>query len=498
MSARLRAFARLGEGVFDLCVIGAGVVGSRVAYEAAKDGLRVALVDAGDFGGSTSSASSKFLHGGIRYFVQGHFGIARDGQREKRVLERDVVPGLARPMPMVVSVERKRWAGPLALRAALFAYDAVGGWVGPRSRIIDAAEARRLVPALEGRPLGSCFIFDQTQVDDARLVLATALAAADSGAVVMNHARVIGLAFSAVEARVQVSGPEGDLTLRAKSVINASGAWIDAIRRMEDPKAAPVARLSKGVHAVLPLPQPWQAAFSVHFDDEHNILAVPWQGGLLVGVTDTPYEEAPGALAVSDADVDLVLSFASRMLPPPFLRRDRIRALSAGLRVLPRGEGSTATARRDNVTDVGPFGMVSVAGGKLTTHRLEAMDALQLLPPRVRPRRREPSHDTLVARGPESSKAPVSPGALAHLAAIYGDRAEEVLAIAKSDPSAFDRIHADGPDVWAQVRYAISNEYAMTVDDIIDRRTGLKWRGLADEAIREKIARMLLPRMVPS
>jgi glycerol-3-phosphate dehydrogenase len=126
------------------------------------------------------------------------------------------------------------------------------------------------------------------------------------------------------------------------------------------------------------------------------------------------------------------------------------------------------------------------------------MDALQLLPARVRPRARRPTGEVLVARGPETTKAPVSPGTLAHLASVYGDRTDEVLAIASTDPSAFDRIHPDGPDVWAQVRYAISNEYAMTVDDITDRRTSLKWRGLADESIRERIARLLLPRLVPS
>src|SRR5436189_92040 len=163
MSARLRAFARLGEGVFDLCVIGAGIVGSRVAYEAAKDGLR----------------------------------------------------------------------------AVLFAFDALGGWSGPRSRVIDAAEARRLVPALKDRPLGATFIFDQAQVDDARLVLATALAAADAGAVVMNHARAVEITFSSDEARMTVRGPEGELALRAKSVVNATGAWIDEVRVLEDPKAEP-------------------------------------------------------------------------------------------------------------------------------------------------------------------------------------------------------------------------------------------------------------------
>ncbi len=498
MGTRLRAFARLADGVYDVCVIGAGIVGSRVAYEATKDGLHVAVVDAGDIGGGTSSASSKLLHGGIRYFVQGHLRIARDSLFEKRALARDVAPGLTRPLPFVVSVERKRLSGSLALRAALAAYDALGGWSTARTRLVDADEARRLVPALAGRPVGACFVLDEAQTDDARLTLATALAAADCGAVVTNHARVTGVEFGKAEARVAVRGREGDVVLRAKSVVNASGPWIDAVRSLEDPAAAPIARLSKGVHVVVPMDLPWHAALTVHRDDEHNLFAIPWHGGLLVGVTDTAFDASPDTLAATDADVDLLLTLARAVLPADALRRDRIRAISAGLRVLPRGSGSTATARRDNLVTIGPLGMVSVAGGKLTTHRLEAMDALQRLPARVRPRRRAPSRDTLVGVAPTANSAGIAPSTYAHLASVYGDRVADVVAAARDDASALERVHPDGPDVWAQVRFAISNELAMTVDDITDRRTSLRWRGLADEPTRERIARMLFPRLVPS
>jgi glycerol-3-phosphate dehydrogenase len=496
LSARLRAFARLGEGTFDLCVIGAGIVGSRAAYEASRDGLRVALVDAGDIGGATSSASSKLLHGGLRYFVQGHIGIARDGLREKHALRRDIVPGLVRSMPTLVSVQRRRWAGSLALRGALAAHDAVGGWRGPRSRVIDAAEAHRLVPDVPGD--GPFFVFDQVQVDDGRLTLATALAAADRGAIVMNHARVRGIVWAAGEARVTVQGPEGDITVRAKAVLNASGPWVDVVRRMEDPRAAPIARLSKGVHLVLPVESPWNAALSVHVDDAHNLLAIPWNDALLVGITDTAFDGSPDRLAATDDDVDLMLQLAQLLLPAALVRRERIRAVSAGLRVLPLGMEPTAHARRDNVTDVSAQGMVSIAGGKLTTHRLEAMDALRLLPASVRPRQRAPSRETIVGVAPPIARSDVPAATLAYLAATYGDKLADVLASAANDPTALERIHPDGPDVWAQARYAIASELAMTVDDITDRRTSLRWRGLADEATRERIARMLLPRLVPS
>ena len=511
MSARPRDFARLGEGTFDVCVIGAGILGSRIAYEATRDGLRVALVDAGDIGGATSSVSSKFIHGGLRYLVQGHLDVVRASLLEKHAIVRDIAPGLARPMPVVVSVERRGWSGALVQRAVLQAYDALGGWSAARTRLITDEDARRLVPALAGRPLGGCLLLDEAQVNDARLTLVTALAAADAGAVVANHARVTALGFANGGAQLDVRGPEGDVTVRAKSVVNATGAWIDTVRTWEDTSATPIARLSKGVHVVVPVEEPWRAALSVHTDDEHNLFAAPWCGGLLVGVTDTPFDGAPTSLAVgpTDADVDLLLQLAQRMLPAHLLRRERIRRVTAGLRVLPRGDGSTATAKRETIVDVGPRGMVSIGGGKLTTHRLEAMDALQHLPASVRPRRRAPSRATLVGRprpdgadGGGGARADARRGlsseTLAHLEALYGDGVGDVLAHAEGDPAALERIHPDGPDIWAQVRHAVASEWALGVDDVIDRRTTLGWRGLADEATRERIARVLLATPVPA
>lgn len=498
MTGRERRFARLGEGTFDLCVIGAGIVGSRIAYEAARDGLRVALVDAGDIGGATSAASSKLIHGGLRYFAQGHLDIARASLREKRALVRTVAPGLVRPMPIVVSVERRKWASALAMRGALAAYDALGGWGASRTRVIDDATARRLVPVLGGRPATSCILLDEAQVNDARLVLVTALAAADRGAVVVNHAHVTSLVTAAGEWRLAVRAAEGETTVRARSVVNATGPWVDALRRMADPAARPITRLSKGVHVVLPLDEPWGAGLSVHVDDEHNLFAVPWYGMLLVGVTDTPYAGDPAACRVTPFDIDLLISDSRRVLPDQLLRRDRIRAATAGLRVLPAGTGPTSTARREHVVEAAPSGLVSIGGGKLTTHRLDAMDALQALPAAVRPRRRAPSGDALVpavADDPRRTAAhrAVDGDVLAHLLSLYGPAAHEVLASAQGDSTAFERIHPGGPDVWAQARYAVSHEYAVTVDDIALRRTTLGWRGLADLDTRDRLAHALAP-----
>lgn len=497
MSARPRAFARLSGGVFDVCVIGAGILGSRIAYEATRDGLRVALVDGGDIGGATSSASSKLIHGGLRYFAQGHLGIARASLREKRALVRDVAPGLVRRMPIVVSIERRKWASAVGLRAALAVYDGLGGWGASRTRLVAPEAARRMVPALSGRPLGPCILLDEAQVDDARLVLATALAAADRGAVVVNHARVTGIE-SGGEWRVAVRAAEGEVVVRARSVVNACGPWLDALRRMEDPMAAPVTRLSKGVHVAVGADEPWTAALSVHVDDEHNLFAAPWQGTILIGVTDTEFFGDPSSVAPTDEDVELLLGLAARVLPAHLLRRERIRSRSAGLRVLPLGDGSTATAKREHVLVTSPSGMVSIGGGKLTTHRLEAMDALGALPAAVRPRRRPPSADAIAGAAHIAAHGDLAPETVAHLVATYGDAVGDVLRAGLGDPAAFEPVRPGAPEVWAQVRHAVASEYAMTVDDIVERRTALRWRGLDDVSTRARIADVLAQQAVAS
>ncbi|HUQ42230.1 MAG TPA: FAD-dependent oxidoreductase, partial [Candidatus Limnocylindrales bacterium] len=453
------------------------------------------------------SASSKLLYSGLRYFLRGRVTAARDAVRETRALEAHVAPGLIRRVATVVSVPPGTSLGARAVRSefALRAYGAMAASAGGAAwRVVSPDEARGLVPSIapeaRGRaasiasePRGTFVLTDEAQLDDTRLVLATALAAADLGAAVINHARVTAIAPEREHVRLAVRGPEGEISVVAKSVVNASGAWIDVVRRMEDPHAVPIARLVKGVQVVLSVDEPWGTALSIAGDADR--IAMPWHGGLLVGVAEAPFDGPLGDHTATEADIDRALIVASELLPAAAARRDRIRAVSAGLYVHPRDD---ARVRQDTVTSVGRLGVVTIAGGTLTTHRLGAMDALQLLPERVRPAKRPPSLATIVAAAPALQRATISPSTMAHLASMYGDRVADVLAVAEGDATALERIHPDGPDIWAQVRYAIATELATTVDDITDRRTSLRWRGLADETVRERIARMLLPRLVPS
>ncbi|HZV51108.1 MAG TPA: FAD-dependent oxidoreductase [Candidatus Dormibacteraeota bacterium] len=347
---RGRALERLAAERFDLVVIGAGIVGARVALEAGRAGARVALVDAGDLGGATSSASSKLIHGGLRYLARGEVGLVRECHLERRALLERVAPHLVRPLTFVLPVYR---AGPYRawkVQAALLAYAALSGFRRSRAELVGPQEAVRLVPSLRTEGLVAAGVYEDAQTNDGRLVLATAVAAARAGVVVVNHLPVTGLELAG--GRV-VAVRAGELTVRCDAVVNATGPWVDRVRRMADPGAAPLARLSKGVHLVVDLPAGWRAALSVPLPDGRVAFAVPWEGMLLLGTTDEEYRGDPSELRVQARDVDQILEEAALGLPPHVADRSRVRYAFAGLRVLPLGTGDTAAARREELIEVG-------------------------------------------------------------------------------------------------------------------------------------------------
>jgi glycerol-3-phosphate dehydrogenase len=474
---RAGTLERLGSRPFDLLVIGAGIVGARVAYEAARTGAAVALLDAGDFGGGTSSASSKLVHGGLRYLPMGDYGLIRESHLERRALLDHVAPHLVRPLEFLLPVYG---GGPhhlVAIGAGLFTYSFLSGFRHSRARVVGADRARRLVPPLRTDGMRGAGLYEDAQTHDSRLTLATVDAAARAGATVLNHLAVTALERAG--GRV-VAARAGDVLVRCRAVVNAAGPWVDEVRRLEDPAAAPVARLSKGVHLTMRMDEPWGAALTVPLDRGRVAFAVPWEGTLLLGTTDTEYEGDPAAAQPDPEDVSLVLREAARGLPAELLARDRIRYAFAGLRVLPRCGGDTASASRDEVVHVGPAGMVSVAGGKLTTHRRIAVRVLRRLPEFARA---AVSPDPLPGAGPLPPLPDgVEPAIWDHLTHLYGDEAARVAA-AGAEP-----VHPEGPDVWGQVHHAIDREWATTVEDVVRRRTTLAVRGLATPEVRDAIA----------
>ena len=489
---RERTVEALGRGVFDVLVIGGGIIGARVAFDAARAGLSVALVDAGDFGGETSGASARLVHGGLRYLGTGDFRLVRVASSERNVLASRVAPHLVRPLPFVLSAaggRRSRCA------AGLLLYAALDGFRNPLPRFVTPEEAALHVPPLCVREPASHAVYYEARTNDSRLALATVTAAARCGAVVANHLRAVDLDLAPGRiSRVSLRGREGEVTVRCRAVVNATGPWLDLLRMIEDSCCEPVTRLSKGIHVVLRPDEQWRAGVAVSLEGGQHLYAVPCEDRILLGTTEQEYHGDPAGVVAEPEDVSYLLGMASYFLRPEMLRRERVVSAFAGLRVLPRGEEETLHASRDHLLSVGPGGMVSVAGGKLTTHRRIALDALRYLPDRVRPRRLSLSDAPLPGASPVRGRGPYSrldSLTLAHLLHLYGSETSKLIEHSKLRDNALQRIVPGAPDVWAQVYHAASEEWASTAEDVIYRRTTLGLRGFDTPEIRHKISAVL-------
>jgi glycerol-3-phosphate dehydrogenase len=486
---RERTVEVLSRGVFDLLVIGGGIVGARVAFDAARAGLRVALVDAGDFGGVTSGASARLVHGGLRYLGTGDFRLVRMALRERNVLASRIAPHLVRPLPFVLSAaggrrQRSRCA------AGLLVYAALGGFKSPLPRFVTPKEATLLVPPLYAGEPASHAVYYEARTNDSRLALATVTAAARCGAVVANYLRVVDLGLAPGKvSRVSLRGREAEVTVRCKAVVNATGPWLDLLRNMEDPACEPVTRLSKGIHVVLRPDEQWRAAVAVSLEDRQHLYAVPCEDRILLGTTEQEYQGDPATVVAEPGDVGYLLQVANRFLRSGMLRRERVVSAFAGLRVLPRGEEAALHASRDHLLSVGPGGMVSVAGGKLTTHRRIALDALLHLPGKVRPRRLCLSDEPLPGASPvRDLYAGLDGSMMDHLLHLYGSETSKLLGYGKVKVNALERITPGAPDLWAQVYHAVREEWALTAEDVIYRRTTLGLRGFDTPEIRQRIS----------
>lgn len=503
----------LNHSAFDLLVIGGGILGTSVTWMAAQAGLRVAMVEAGDFAGATSSASSKLVHGGLRYLQTGNVRLVAENHKERRALAVDIAPHLVNPLKFLVPVYKDGPHGALTMEAGVFLYSALSGFRDGIGKVISKRHARRLVPELRTENLRACAVYGDHQMNDSRVAITTVRAAVNAGAVVLNHAEVVDLRrmggrVCGATLRDVVDGAEFEV--HAGLVLNATGPWVDHLRGMEDKNAEPSIRLSKGVHVVMKRQQPWRAALTIPIDKYRVSFAIPWEDHLLLGTTDEPYEADPAKVRPTEADIEQILGEAAHGIVDEQLNRDDIVYSYAGLRVLPGGPGDTSKAKRETVVTEGHGGMLSVAGGKWTTYRhigRMVMDRLLKLPGHPLGEdvesiiRRTPlpgfgnpaaiAHRLLV----DSDLRAELGGALdahltAHLAKHYGTFAFEIAALVRRNPELGARIHPDGPDIWAQAIFGRDNEWACTPDDILRRRTTVTVRGLDSEEVRAQAEKL--------
>ncbi|MEV4562112.1 FAD-dependent oxidoreductase, partial [Kitasatospora sp. NPDC049285] len=296
----------------------------------------------------------------------------------------------------------------------------------------------------------------------------------------------------------------------ARLVLNATGPWVDHLRRLEDAGAAPSIRLSKGAHVVVKRRTPWRAALTIPIDKYRVSFAIPWEDHVLLGTTDEEYTGDPLDVRATEPDIDQILGEAAHAIRDEHLRREDITYSFAGLRVLPGGPGDTAAAKRETVVTEGRGGMLSVAGGKWTTYRhigrvvldklkhapgvglaedVSAFPATVPLPGIGAPN--AVAHRLMIDHEPGSRMDPL---VARHLASHYGTLSFDIARLIAEDPALGEPLHADGPDVWAQVAYAADNEWAYTVDDVLRRRTTMTVRGLDTPEVRAQVEAFLAKR----
>lgn len=465
-----------GEPV-DVLVVGGGISGVGVALDAASRGLAVALIERGDLAQGTSRWSSKLVHGGLRYLAHGDLAIAWEAARERHLLMTRIAPHLTRPLPLLLPLNRE--ISPATGAAAELAWrfgDVLRRLAGTRSRLLPpprrlrAVEAQRLYPALDDGLRGALLYWDGQLEDDARLVVAVARTAAGHGARILTYTTALELASGGATVRDERTGETFDIA--ARHVVNATGAWASELSpRVE---LAP----SKGAHIVLPahrLGHPRAGTFApLKAGFDRWVLATPTEDGhVLVGVTDDPIDSpVPDNPTADQAEEDLLLQTLNRTLSAPLSGADVVGRF-AGVRPLLRGgDGQTADlSRRHAVIEDSDTGVLTLVGGKLTTYRRMAQDLVDRIASRpgmhVGPCRTH--RVALVGAAPPSTLRRLE--APARLRRRYGAEAPHVAALAHGRPELLAPL-ADGIDVLgAELLFGLRHEGALTLDDLLHRRT---------------------------
>src|SRR5437879_6467876 len=376
----------------DVLVIGGGITGAGIARDAALRGFRTAVVDKGDLGGGTSSLSSRLIHGGIRYLEQGAFRLVFEASRERRVLL-GIAPHLVHPLPFLFPVYRGARVPAWKLRAGMWLYDLLAAfnnvkahrWLGPKA-------TKRLEPGLRDRELKGAALYYDAQADDARLVIATIRSAAQAGALVANYADVTALIkpdgrVGGATVRDELTGRAS--TVRALVVVNAAGPWVDRVRRLDDAGSELLLRPTKGVHVAVPRKR-GRHTTAVNLTspiDGRVMFVLPWGDLSYIGPTDPDAAASPDELRATADDVVYLLRSANAFFPHARLSPADVIASWAGLRPLlrpPRQVGPSAASREHRLVE-SPSGLLTIAGGKLTTYRVMARDAVGRGAARLRP-----------------------------------------------------------------------------------------------------------------
>nr|WP_281361338.1 glycerol-3-phosphate dehydrogenase [Actinopolyspora biskrensis] len=481
---------RLGEEEFDVVVVGGGITGAGVALDAATRGLRVALVEARDLAAGTSSRSSKLFHGGLRYLEQLEFSLVREALHERELMLNRLAPHLVKPVSFLYPLTHRIWERPYTA-AGLLLYDRMGGARSvPGQKHLTRAGAQRMVPALKRDAMIGAVRYYDAQADDARHTMTVARTAARYGAVVRTSTQVVDFVHEAdriAGARLRDVEDGRETEVRAQTVINATGVWTDELQRLSGGRGRFRVRASKGVHVVVPRDRIVADSGMILRTEKSVLFVIPWGNHWIIGTTDTDWYLDLAHPAATKKDIDYILDHVNTVLATPLQHSD-IEGVYAGLRPLLAGENDDTSklSREHAVARVAP-GMIAIAGGKYTTYRVMAKDAVDAVSNDISGRMASSITDKVPLLGADGYHALVNqadqlaaahglhPYRVRHLLDRYGSMVHEVLALGDENPELLKPIDEAPNYLKAEVVYAVRNEAALHLEDVLTRRTRISF-----------------------
>ncbi|MGH7494154.1 MAG: FAD-dependent oxidoreductase [bacterium] len=476
--------------VWDLIIIGGGATGLGIAVDAASRGYKTLLLEQYDFAKGTSSRSTKLIHGGVRYLAQGNVALVLEALRERGLLLQNA-PHLVHHQSFIVP-RYDWWEGPF-YGIGLKLYDVLAGKLGlGPSHLLSREETLARIPTLEPEGLRGGVIYYDGQFDDARLAIGLAQTAVSLGSTVINYVKVAALTkthglVGGVIAHDTEAGTEYEL--HAHCVINATGAYVDAVRRMDEPESEAIVAPSQGVHLVLDKSfLPGDSAIMVpHTDDGRVLFVVPWHDRAIVGTTDTPIHDLTIDPRPLPEEVEFLLTHAARYLAKDPALGD-VKSIFAGIRPLIKAgaDKSTATLARDHTILISKSGLLTISGGKWTTYRKMAEDAVHQAAAVAGLEARPCLTENLRLHGwhaPDETKESF---------AYYGADLAGVKKLAEAHPAWLEQLHSGLPYFAAQVVWSVRHEMARTVEDVLARRTrALLLDAKASIAIAPRVAALM-------
>ena len=489
---RAAALTSLATEEFDILIIGGGVNGVGAALDAVTRGLKVALVESHDFAAGTSSRSSKLIHGGLRYLEQYDFKLVREALRERELMVSTQCPHLVKPVsflyPLTEKVKERTYVG-----AGLALYDALRGMKRalPSHKHLTGKTIAAISPSLRQDIITGAIRYFDAQVDDARHTMMIARTAARHGAVMATGVRAEDLIRNGKRITGVVAvdtATKKKITISAKATIMCAGVWSDELHAKFELTPGYTVAMSKGVHIVLPGDAIKSQDGIILKTPVSVLFLIPWGDKWIVGTTDTPYDGDRANPRATQEDVQYILDQANRVLEPQ-IKADDILGVFAGLRPLVANRTGSATTKlsREHTVDRPAPGFVSIAGGKYTTYRVMAKDAVDLAVLDLRRLVNESVTDKLPLIGADgyfalvqqtskiSDKYSISEATVTHLLDRYGSLIEEILEIIDADSSMAQRLIPELPYIKAEILHAVTHEGALSVEDVLLRRTRISF-----------------------